>query len=512
MLHCILVVAVHLLLVVSPLAADTVILNAHDLAQTEDGYFTARQVTLPVPVTGQDLLGSGLPDEASRQLRMLVARGEAQGFAGFVYDNRDRGHSDVSPERFPQLIRLAYDQKLQEQNADYGLAGRILLPTVVLGNSSTAIAGGPLARSLPRLAMTIDDGPAATARLYDRNALYLYPEHRDHDAADRFPANWPYMVISQGSSRSDQPFLEALLLTLAAFTPETFTTLEANGLVAPTLQAILRRNLAPVNRRSDYFTGAAHPVAFDRALLRPGRMVAHAAGMQADAIPPRIEITVIEETFRDAAGLAGLSERLFDTPQAVGRIWRSFDGAQEIVVSAETSRDPNGRALAFTWSILQGDPDLIELEPLGDAGERARIRLRWHDPWEAAVRFGEDASRRALSRVDIGVFADNGAEISAPAILSISFPAHQTRTYAEADLGPRLVSIDYDARGRDAAYDPLLHWSAPWLDTAIRNADGTLIGWERRQDGKSRRVPPHGTSYQIDRRNPARPILVDTSP
>lgn len=492
-----------------PGAAETVTLRANDLVATGEGYFEAPGFALPDPDTDLDVLGPGLPAAAARQLRILVARGEAQGFAGVLYDNRDRGHSEVSAARFPRLIRLAYGPELQAREADYALAGRIVLPTVILGNSSTAIAGGPLARSLPRLAMTIDDGPAATARLYDRNALYLYPEHRDHDAVDLFPANWPYMVISQGSSRSDQPFLEALLLTLAAFTPETFETLQANGLVAPTLQAILRRNLAPVNRRSDYFTGAAHPVVFDSALLRPGRMVAHAAGMQADAIPPRIEITVIEETFRDAAGLARLSERLFDTPQAVGRIWRSFDGAQEIVVSAEASRGPNGRALAFSWSILQGNPDLIELEPLGDAGERVRIRLRWHDPWEAAVRFGEDARQRALSRVDIGVFADNGAEISAPAILSISFPAHQTRTYAEADPGPRLVSIDYDAGGRDAAYDPLLHWSAPWLDTAIRNADGTLIGWERRQDGKSRRVPLNGTFYQIDRSNPAHPTLVE---
>ena len=53
---------------------------------------------------------------------------------------------------FPGLARLRYSPELRGD--DFGLALRFRFPAVVLGNSSTAITGGPNARSLTRLAMT----------------------------------------------------------------------------------------------------------------------------------------------------------------------------------------------------------------------------------------------------------------------------------------------------------------------------------------------------------------------
>jgi hypothetical protein len=502
--------ALLLVLPLRPGAAGEVTLRAGDLFPLGQGRWLAAGLELPAPDPALPLLGPGLPPDAARLLRRHAARGAAHGFGGLLYDNRDRGHSALSPERFPRLARLAYGPALRERNADYGLAGAILLPAIVLGNSSTAITAGPAARSLPRLAMTSDTGPAASARLYRSDALYVYPEHRDHDAADRFPANWPYTVISQGSSGSDRAFLQALALTLAAFRPETMAALREHRLVAPALQAILRRNLAPVRRPADYLTGAAHPVVFDAADLRPGRMVGHAAAMAADAIPPRVRLEVVEETFGGAAGLAGRSERLFDTPQAVARVWRGFAWEQTMRVSAARTTDPNGRALTFSWRLLQGDPERVEIAPLDPAGRQARLTIRWHDPWSVpAPRAGAPAGRR-LSRVDIGVFADNGAEMSAPAFVSVSFPAHQIRRYEEATPLPRLAAIDYDAIGREAPYDPLLHWSAPWTDTAQRDAAGTLTGWRRRHaDGRVTEIPVSAAAYRIDATDPAHPVLAE---
>lgn len=44
------------------------------------------------------------------------------------------------------------------------------------------------------------------------NQMYCYPEHNDFDPehGDVYPANAPFWVISQGSSGSDQPFMEAI--------------------------------------------------------------------------------------------------------------------------------------------------------------------------------------------------------------------------------------------------------------------------------------------------------------
>jgi hypothetical protein len=230
--------------------------------------------------SGLPIVGDGVSfEEAARILRDLDAAGAAHGFGGILYDNRDRGHSRLKQTLFPRLSHLVYDLPLQSDGADYGLAGSILLPAVVFGNSSTAITAGPAPRSLTRFAMTRDGLPGRMARLYEDNHLYVYPEHRDHDEADLFPANWPYTLTSQGSSGSDQPFLEAIAMTLAAFRPETFARLREERLVAPTLQMILRRSLTGVESREDYLGGGAHPVVFDATRLRPARMVELAASL-----------------------------------------------------------------------------------------------------------------------------------------------------------------------------------------------------------------------------------------
>ena len=230
-------------------AAADLPLTAADLRPLAQGVWMAPELTLPAPDTTLPLFGERLPAEIAGPLRR--AQQSANGFTGILYDNRDRGHSRLAPELFPRLTHLVYGPALRDAGADQGLAGAFLLPAAVIGNSSTAVTAGPFARSLPRLAMTTGGGPAASARLYRNDHLYVYPEHRDHDAADLFPANWPYMVISQGSSRSDRAFLQAFVATLAAFPTDTFAAMRAEGLVAPTLQMILRRNLAGVAREAD---------------------------------------------------------------------------------------------------------------------------------------------------------------------------------------------------------------------------------------------------------------------
>jgi hypothetical protein len=492
--------------------AGEIVVNARDLALAPSGVRLAAGLRLPGEDRALGIVADGAGGTAAELLRRLDAEGAAHGFSGIVYDNRDRGHSRLRPELFPRLSHLAYGFELVVENADYGLAGGILLPAVVFGNSSTAVTSGPQPRSLTRLAMTGSGLPAAQARLFLSDHLYVYPEHRDHDEADLFPANWTYTLTSQGSSGSDRPFLEAIAMTLAAFPRDTFDRLREERLVASTLQMILRRSLATVTTREDYLTGAAHPVVFDATLLRPDRMVTAAAALGPDAIPPLVRIEVVEEDFGTAGGLAALDERLFDTPSAIARIWRDFAWEREMIVSAEATRDPGGRPLTFSWRLLQGVPERVAIEPLDPDGRRARIRLRWHDAFEVE---GPDALRRT-SRVDIGVFASNGATDSAPAILSVSFPAHQLRTYGPDEDGDiRLQSVDYDAEAREEAFDPVLHWSAPWTDLPVFDAGGALRAWQRtgRNGWRARVLHDGGATgtvhYVIDRRQPARPVLTD---
>ena len=436
------------------------------------------------------------PKNAARDLlREHVRRGRAAGNQGDLYDNRDRGHSALRRDAHPQLAHVIYAPAARAADLDYGLNDRLLFNRPTLGNSSTAITGGPGWRSLPRYAMTRPDG-AGPMRLWQTaaaNHVYVHPAHKDYggDRGDLFPANTPYLLVSRGSSGSDKPFLEAVAMILAAFRPDAKAKMVEAGMINATIQMVFRRSLQNVRSRDSYLSGDAHPAAFDGYQINLARMVSLANSIEADAIPAEARIGVIEEETGiegiDYFG-AGLSERLFDTPQAVARIWRSSAGRRSMILSAEDSRDANGRPLAFTWALLQGDPERVTIEPL-DGGARARVTLDWHDPF----RISEENDQIA-SRIDIGVFANNGVHDSAPAILSWAFPAHETRTYETgADGAPRIVAIDYADPARTRIYaDPLLYPRAAWRDAYRYAASGALLGWTRHRDGVETAYAPDG--------------------
>ncbi len=89
-------------------------------------------------------------------------------------------------------------------------------------------------------------------------------------------------------------------------------------------------------------------------------------------------MTIEDETFSNAAGLAGLSERLFDTPSAIARVWRSTDYSQSMTVSVEETTSPNKRPLDFNWVVLRGDPERVKIKTLDGKGLRAEIEVDWH--------------------------------------------------------------------------------------------------------------------------------------
>ena len=115
----------------------------------------------------------------------------------------------------------------------------------------------------------------------------------------------------------------------------------------------------------------------------------------------------------------------------------------------------------------------MKIEPAED-GRSARITLDWHEPFRIS-----DDNPLTTSRVDIGVFANNGVHDSAPAILSWYFPPEEARSYAPGPDGTlRIAAIDY--AGRPQAYaDPMLIPRADWRDDYHYAPDGTLTGWTR---------------------------------
>lgn len=451
-------------------------------------------------------------------LREHWKRGRAAGNRGDVYDNRDRNHSLLPLGNHPQLARTIYSEAARAADLDYGLADRLLIDAPTFGNSSTALTGGALWRSLPRAAMTAADGmgPLRLWQNASANQLYVYPAHKDYtpELGDLFPANTPYVLVSRGSSGSDQPFLEAIALILAAFRPATKERLIAEDLIVPTVQMVFRRSLHSVTSRADYMGGPGARAAFAGGDINAARMVSLANAIKPDTIPPQVRLRVLEEDLGtegvDFFG-EGLSEQLFDTPAAIARIWRTSAGRRSILVTATDTTDPNGHPLTFTWKLMQGDPKKVTITPLGD-GATARITLDWHDPFPVSK---DDPTRS--SRIDIGVFANNGTWDSAPAILSWYCPPGERRTYApapKADGAPRLVAIDRSQpvtdrepdpettpetgaapdAGRAPYNDPLLVPQTGWRDRYTTDDTGRVTGWTRDWPDEPARAPEDFTA------------------
>ncbi|MCB1362936.1 MAG: hypothetical protein KDK02_02380 [Rhodobacteraceae bacterium] len=483
----------------APPAAAQTLPDLPDAAVAHDGIVlltpdNTRQVGPPArrlahvvfPARSVPVLGGDPPDPAYAMLRRMVAAGQAAGNSGDLYENRDHSHSSLSHEAFPQLTHVRYDARLRAQGFDYGLPLEMLFDAPVIGNASLAQTGGPLWRSLPRLALTMKDGAGAHLLFqnYASGQIHVFPEHRDHDPeyGDLLPANTPYMLISQGSSGSDRPHLRALAMILAAFRPDTKAVLRETGLIAPTVQMVYRRARVGVRSRAAYLSGGAHPSVFRDSDIALARMVGLANSILPGEVPPMVRLAVLEETAsREGVDHFGApsGEVLFDTPSAIARVWRSRRGRRVMVVTAAGTRDPNGRALRFDWVVLRGDPERVTVQPLMPDGRAARIVIDWQEP-----RPTPGAPDIVSDRVDIGVFANNGIHDSAPAFISVLLPRHERRIYEPGPDGtPRIASLDRAPRPGVYA-DPRLFPETPWRDVYRYDADGRLEGWVRhRADG-----------------------------
>ena len=174
-------------------------------------------------------------DAAGKLVNAWFAEGTAAGNRGDRYDNRDNGHSALNLAAFPQLQPIAYTPEEVTQHRNQGPASAIH-PFPTIGNASLA-APATNGGSLPRILTFAPNGLRFLQASYLANNLYIYPEHQDHDPGlgDLFPLNSPCVLTSQGSSGSDQPFLEALALTLASFQPAVQGEPDRTPLLAPSM-------------------------------------------------------------------------------------------------------------------------------------------------------------------------------------------------------------------------------------------------------------------------------------
>jgi hypothetical protein len=167
-------------------------------------------------------------------------------------------------------------------------------------------------------------------------------------------------------------------------------------------------------------------------------MAKRAHAMQLDALPPVAMLKVVEED-APADGVdffePGATEKHFDSPFVVARVFRGRHAAHRMVVSAEGSADPNGRPITLHWAVLRGDAARIRITPRNDARSVVELVVPWHDRRPVA-----EGSPLESNRVDIGCFANNGACDSPPSFVTFYFPDPEARTY---DGAGRILEAAY---------------------------------------------------------------------
>lgn len=424
----------------------TRLMLAAGLAVAVSTAFAVQQPEPPIDL--ERLRGKPIADgggKVGELLRQWWKEGTAAGNAGDCYDNRDADHSPLNMTPYPQLTPIKYtpqDIKLSKHWA----AQRVILPHVTFGNSSTA-APAHLGGSNPRAYYVSRFGLNFLYVQYTKNNLYIYPEHRDHDPGhngvfrlpsgardegygDMYPTNTPYLIISQGSSYSDLPFMRMMPSVLAAFRPEVKKKLSETGTLMPTIQMLFRSTNKHLKDPKEYLTGKAHPTVFEGSWIDELAMVQKAHALELKSLPPMVKLNVVEEDkavngvdFFDLGHTEGLSY----TPSCIARIHRSKALKHRLVVSAEGSFDHNKSPLTYTWVILRGDADKIKISPRKDDQSVAEITVAWHER-----RPVSPGSPLESNRVDIGVFVHNGVYYSAPAFVTICTLDREARTYDDA--------------------------------------------------------------------------------
>ncbi|MDD2599662.1 MAG: hypothetical protein PHO37_10595 [Kiritimatiellae bacterium] len=423
-----------------------------------------------------------------------------------IYVNRDNDDTVVDTEKYPGVMRLQYAADVKERNLHLGQpntlfvdqASKSLIPAV--GNSSMGFVTSSYWRCQPR-ALFLDPFRIHTQiAVLMSNQIYCYPTYNDYNLAtgDLFPANTPYYIAVAGAKKSEKIFAEAMIAALAAMRGETLEHLARTGLVAPTLQVLLRKSQRTVTAPGDYLTGIAHPTAFQPDQLDLEQLLSNAHALTPTNIPPLLFIAVEDRSeldpVRDMPNRL-FSEELFTTHLAVARIFRGFPFKRRLSVTTSC----NDEHAEIRPVILQGDPRKITITKSTEDEAAWIVEFSHHDPYMTPVADGKSI---LTCRIDIGFFAEKENSVSMPALLSCTFPGNEKREYDESG---KLLSIDY-RRYTFPDTDPALSYPCNWRDDFKHDPQGRIIGWTRTRVLKKEQFTAYGDlAVEFDRKG--RPTL-----
>ena len=342
-------------------------------------------------------------DAGCFDVKLHLAPSTAGGNTLDLYFNRDGGHSKLVCTNWPGLTPVVLDSTGRERGLDLDTPN-MLFPYPVFGNCSRALTQGPYWRSLPRALMTTQCRDIDRMhRFYRSNQFWVFPAVKDYDFAstnsfgDVFNSVAPYWIATQGASWSDQYYLRAALEASRSFQPLVKRELVERGLLAPTIQWLIRSSLQAVKKESDYFTERAHPTVFPPNGLDLKKLKKSAAALKTSNIPPVATIAGIAPEKVDYAGT--FPELTYATPCAWAFVLRAEAPKRSFIVKAAGADE-------YEFAVVHDDLGAATLSRL--APDVAKIEL-------------DCAKISPGHRVDLAVFGKSvNSAYGAPAFVSFS--------------------------------------------------------------------------------------------
>lgn len=333
---------------------------------------------------------------------LKLARATAGGNVGDLYMNRDGGHSRLVVTNWPGITPVAFDAEGRQRGLDQAFPN-VRFPYPVFGNCSQAMTAGPFWRSMSRALVTTEAKQLNTMlRFYLENQVWVFPANVDFPPdgkhGDVFASVTPYWFTSAGISWSDQPILRAALEASRSFKPEVKEEIVKRGLLAPTIQALVRKSLRGVKDDAAYLSPAAHPTAIAGGTIDLARLKKSAAEMTVGAIPPLAILSVKSDEPKDKPLWP---EATYGTPFAWAFVLRAADTNRTFTVSAKG--EPNAE---YSFAVVHDDKGAAKVTRLA--------------PDAAAVAL-DKSLMSATNRVDLAVFARKpGTSWGAPSFVSFA--------------------------------------------------------------------------------------------
>ena len=339
-------------------------------------------------VLGEQNLGWDF-DTGCFEAKMRLAVGSSGGNVGDLYMNRDNRHSMLNLGDYPGITEVRLDAFGRTNGMDRSFPN-MLFPYPVFGNASLAMTAGPYWRSLPRAMMTTETMVLGRMlKLYLGNQTWVFPSHADTAPVgtngDVFASIVPYWMTTAGRSWSDQPYLRAALEASRSLNPQVKAGIVKRGLLAPTIQTLIRKSLKAVTNEVDYLSARAHPTALPPNGLDLARLKDSARALSVESVPPLVTISVEPAPVRQKPTVPELT---YATPFAWAFVLRADDPVRQFTITARGAE-------SYAFSVTHGDAD--------DQG----VRLSEVKPNVFRVTLNRDLLS-PTNRVDITVVGRNG--------------------------------------------------------------------------------------------------------